>query len=217
MTCHCCKQSTNIVNLHDIELYRCHSCGYAWQYNIKPFNYDYKYVDGYKKTPALEMSYVRLTVLHKHVKQGRILDVGYGDGEFIRQAISRGYEAYGYDVNNVVNVPKVTNITGNWDAVTFFDSLEHIYDIQGFIEKIYSRYIIITIPNFCHSILDGEISSWKHYKPNEHLHYFSKKALILFMQNNGYNVIDAHEYEDLIRRANSKHPNTMTFVFRSAS
>jgi hypothetical protein len=215
MICRCCD-SQNTYKIHELNLIRCQSCGYAWQTDIQPFIYNSEYVDSYKKTPTLEMSYIRLTVLHKYVKSGRIIDIGYGDGEFIRQSIARGYEAYGYDVNNTVNVPKVNNISGQWDAVTMFDSLEHVEDIEELIEKIYSRYIIITIPHFCPSIQDGEISTWRHYKPNEHLHYFSKKALILFMQKNGYNVLEAYEHEDLIRKSNYKHPNTMTFVFKGA-
>ncbi len=217
MNCPCCY-SENVVTWRKANVYRCKNCGHAWQKKIKPFGYGGEYASAYDTRPAVEMSWVRLSHLWKFSRGSKVLDIGYGNGEFIRQARRAGYDAYGFDTHSepTEGVRAVKDISGQWDVVTFFDSWEHIKDLR-FINEIQSRLFVITIPNLPPLIDEKGLQLWKHYKPNEHLHYFTKASAFAFFLNNGYVVIDVSDIEDVIRTPSGHFANTLTFTIKRGS
>ena len=213
--CICCG-SADILYLSAANLRRCGFCGYMGQVKIEPFDYGAEYVaKGYAAAPVLEMSWLRLSILHPFVKKGRVLDFGYGDGEFVRQANRAGYEAYGFDTHNDnLNCPTVGDCSGKWDAVTMFDSIEHVADLKTAFDRLDSDVFVITTPHPGDNPPEGEILSWRHYKPNEHLHYFTPAALSWFFRSRGYRLMHFDNTEDMIRKNPGKDPNVVTYVFR---
>lgn len=211
--CLCCNKK--MILWQNANVWHCKTCGYKQQDKIKKFNYDKKYIkNGYGNNPTLEMSYIRLCFIYQYLKTGRILDIGYGDGEFIRQSIDRGYDAYGFDVHTEkFNVPTINYLAGNWDIVTMFDSFEHMHDINEPI-KLRPRYFFITVPHVQENMAENEFMAWRHYKPDEHLHYFTPVALKKFFAKNQYKCIENTNIEDIIRKSRKYNINTMTFVFR---
>jgi hypothetical protein len=157
--------------------------------------YDEQYVadryDKYDTTRA--MSELRLQVitdaLQPYGDHGmKLLDVGYGNGDFIRTATAAGWDAYGHDVNptqydGVRNVPlPIGRNNKRYDVVTFFDSLEHFEDLRDVRDIRYRMdYIVVSFP----SIPTTDLQQWKHYRPGEHHFHFMPLSLqLLFSQPN---------------------------------
>lgn len=180
---------------HSSRLSHCPDCGITAVINpVTTAVYDEKYVaDRYDKYPATErMSQLRLHlleyVLHLHeavpegklrIESGRILDVGYGNGSFIRQALRSGWDAYGNDVNPTkypgvrqIGLPTQERTPGpRYRAITFFDALEHFETLDEVRKVVYNTdWIIVSVPMPPRGFL-GQPETWKHWRPGEH-HWF---------------------------------------------
>jgi hypothetical protein len=152
-------------------------------------------------------------VVWQYAQSGKLIDIGCGSGEFVRQAKLRGYDAYGYDVHNDdIGAPMTKDITEKCDIITMFDSLEHIDNVNEFLSKLNTRLIVITCPFLKTGMLEYDLIKWRHYKPNEHLHYFTYKSIKSLFAKHGYVLVNNVSVEDLIRRTKNG-PNTMTYIF----
>lgn len=196
------------------------SNGVIKQLNVVPKKYDEKYIiDSYDSYGELgkRMSYLRygfiLGTLGFIPKS--ILDVGYGNGDFLSICKETISDCYGYDVSGY-KIPKgctfINNLEINVDVITFFDSLEHFEDIN-FVKNLNVKYVVISVP-WCHNFSDEWLLNWKHLRPNEHIYHFSKNALIDFMLENGYTCINSINVEDIIRKNVSENENILTAIFK---
>ena len=118
------------------ELAHCHHCDHIFQNPLEVRAvYDKKYVcdryDKYDTTAA--MSALRYGIVRTFCGGGKLLDIGYGNGAFIKLASKGGFDAYGCDVHGadygVRDVPLTS--AEQWDVVTFFDSLEHFTTLEA--------------------------------------------------------------------------------------
>ena len=209
----------------EVNLTVCQSCGYTWQTElVNIFEYDSDYITrAYSNAPVIEMSWLRLGLLITTLGKtdGTILDIGYGDGSFARAAQTSGFTVYGYDVNpteyGISRIHSLKHAFDNkLDCVTLFDSYEHMLNIED-IFSLNTEYFVLTVPYFDRFYNDGgtieDISNWKHYKPDEHLHYFTGRSLGILFSRHGYEHVRALPLEDAIRKDVNK-PNTMTYVFK---
>ena len=185
----------------------------------EPFNYDQSYGDRYSmfKTYAIEnlrLGYIMGTI-------GKIptslLDVGYGNGDFLKNCQNFIPKLYGNDIEPAYPLPNdiefVKNITEKEiEVITFFDCLEHFHDIE-FVKDLKCKYIVISLP-WCYNGLDDEwFENWKHRKPNEHIFHFNEKTLEIFMNRQGYTLINFCNLEDKIRVDNNLEKNILTSTF----
>lgn len=214
MICPCCAQTVS-VSWPRSGLVECVFCHHLWQPNPTPIEYGKNYVAGYAGRPTVELSWVRLAFLWLFAQEGRILDIGYGDGEFIKQASRAGFFSLGYDAHaEDIGVPVVKDLhPGVFDIVTMFDSFEHMLDLSEPF-KAAPRMFVVTVPWLPEGVTDESIKAWRHYKPNEHLHYFTEKSLIAIFSRHGYGMETRAPIEDIIRKNPQSAPNTMTFIFR---
>ena len=128
-------------------------------------------------------------------------------GEGIHQALTRE----GYTVDWLKDGLRI--MAQDWEAVTFFDSLEHIHSLD-FMLSIRARHVVITAP-WCHEGPQGAwFREWKHRRPHEHLHHFRPYTLQRFMARCGYEMLWFGSPEDIIRLADDDLANTFTAVFR---
>ncbi len=215
MTCPTCLTSP----AHELagELAKCYTCDHIWQNPPEVrATYDKQYVldryDKYDTTAA--MSALRFGIVRTLCSGGRLLDVGYGNGAFVKLAAKGGFDAYGCDVHGadygVRDVPLVS--TDRWDVVTFFDSLEHFTTFES-IRNLSDRCrsIVISYPNRPSDFPKNR--NWKHYRPYEHLHYFAVSSLsALFGKKKLITLTDA---EDAIRGKCHNGSNIITAVFTS--
>jgi hypothetical protein len=132
-----------------------------------------------------------------------VLDVGFGNGDFLRACqkyfkVCAGYDLF-YDYLPEGCVKEESLHNNYYDVVTFFDSLEHFDDIKV-LDKIKCKYVVISVPN-CISDDPEWFMNWKHRRPDEHLHHFSANSLCLFLNSQGYSIHTISYFEDTIRKS----------------
>ena len=144
-----------------------------------------------------------------------ILDVGYGNGDFLSHCSKVISECYGNDVSNYPipnNCTFVTDIfSRKFEVITFFDCLEHFENID-FVSELKCDYLVVSVP-WCHYFSDAWFANWKHRRPDEHLWHFDLNALKNFMVEHGFNMIDHCNIEDSIRSHVYDYENILTACF----
>jgi hypothetical protein len=178
----------------------CHLCGtIAARDRRTTAVYDAQYValryDRYPTTRPMSILRYRIMMgvldLCEAMEEGRftprlgpMLDVGYGNGDFIRYCIERGWDAYGNDVNptvypNVrqVPLPDADKNSTHYRVVTFFDALEHFEDHRE-VRWVshYTDWIIASFPTLAPEF-PYKTEGYKHYRPGEHHMYFEPQSL----------------------------------------
>jgi len=145
-----------------------------------------------------------------------ILDVGYGNGDFLGLCSEAINDCYGNDISGYP-IPKNCKYIGDicsteFDVITFFDVLEHFDDIN-IISKLNCNYVVISVP-WCHYFSDEWFLNWKHRRPNEHLHHFNDKSLNRFMNIHNYDHLSITNVEDIVRKSNNENNNILTGIFK---
>ena len=167
------------------------------------YNKDYfdKYVGLGKTDLASRIHKNRWEIVERHMPHGSVLDYGCGPGTFASHAPSE-YEVTGYDVNPEAGC---TNIPFHqFDAVTFWDSLEHIPDFYGEIVRLRPKYLFITTPNL--ASVKCRIMAWRHYRPDEHLYYFDQFSLKVILNSLGYKIEEVNFDEGSLRNSSLRYP-----------
>lgn len=144
-----------------------------------------------------------------------ILDVGYGNGDFLKICKNK-IDSYGNDISGYPVPEGVTFVENiferHYDVICFFDVLEHFEKID-FVQNLKCDYIFLSLP-WCHNFSDEWFSNWKHRRPDEHLWHFDEKSIKNFFNEMGYEMIDYSNIEDLIRVSNEDYPNILTCIFK---
>jgi hypothetical protein len=155
-----------------------------------------------------------LTVLDK--KPESILDVGYGNGDFLKLCVQGIDNCYGNDITNYPlpeNVTFVEDIFNEYyDVVCFFDVLEHFTDID-FVKNLNCSYIFISVP-WCHNLSDEWFKNWKHRREDEHLWHFNDISIVNFFNEMGFELIKKSNIEDTIRKSVDQSENILTCIFK---
>jgi methyltransferase family protein len=173
---------------------KCESCGLiAAKDRRTTVSYNSDYVaDRYDKYPTTEkMSQLRARLvqcvidLYETLPAGkqlmdcnspRLLDVGYGNGSFIRRMVHRGWDAYGHDVNPTIydgvrtaDLPvRPLASDERYKAISFFDALEHFEELNK-VRYVADNtdWIFLSFPNAPEDY-PLRAAAWKHYRPGEH-------------------------------------------------
>ena len=136
---------------------------------------------------------------------GVVCDIGIGGGRFVEEI-----DGVGFDVCNVaVDWLKAGGRYWNpydqgCEAITCWDSLEHIPEPEKLLAKV-EKFVFVSMPIY--SDMKACLKS-KHYKPGEHLHYFTVRGLKLFMRQNGFDLVSSSAIESDLGRE-----GIMSFVF----
>ena len=139
-----------------------------------------------------------LKLVRRFIDRGRLLDFGCGSGGFLQ--VAEGFERNGFEVvYGGKPSPSIKIVTGDFiskinqypllkdqfDVITAFDVLEHLADIDAYIEAMVSLLkpgglFIVSVPNV--ESLNARIFSdkWNSFLL-EHLWYFSPKTLKIYM------------------------------------
>ena len=210
--CHAASESTEGVSV-------CPVCKHIWQTGLAvKAVYDAKYIreryDVYPTTEAI--SYLRLGLVKAFIIGGRLLDIGYGNGCFLKKAAKAGFVSFGSDVHGadygIREISLREAADSPWDVVTFFDSLEHFSNLDLPREvAARARVVVVSIP--CRPDSFPASKEWKHYRPGEHLHYFSRYSLErLFSPRR--KLVSVSDVEDVIRgKLPAGEQNILTLVF----
>jgi hypothetical protein len=187
--------------------------------------YDAEYIhDRYDSLPdhGSAMSYLRTGFVIGALGSvpGSVLDIGYGNGGFLRVMRDYGTSCFGYDISGYplpedCKVLTWEQVIGKcFDVVTLFDSLEH-FENPECIFKIDALYYVITVP-YCHIRNNGLqwFEGWKHRRPGEHISAYDPVSLVAWMKSHDYEHIQNAPVEDIIRISDYGIPNTFTAVFK---
>lgn len=190
------------------------------QKTYNKIKYDVDYVknryDMYGENTRL-MSHLRYGFLIgtiKHIPES-ILDVGYGNGDFLKLCNKNIEKCYGNDISSYPlpeGIKFTSEITDKYyEVICFFDSLEHFEDVS-FIKNLKCKYIYISVPN-CHYINDEWFKNWKHRRKDEHLYHFNNNSLTLFMYECNFELINTSNIEDVIRTPSDNYSNILSNIY----
>lgn len=184
--------------------------GVAYQADMQadrvPYGADYlAKIDAYESSPiARAVNVGRCALLARHLPDGAaVLDVGAGSGAFVRSARAWGFEAHGFDVipeavARLRGAGLYAEGVGSFDAVTLWDVLEHIEDPEQCLGDIrVGAQLFVSIPVFDDL---AKVRESKHYRPGEHLYYFSPSGFIDWMELHGFKLLEASTHEILAGR-----------------
>lgn len=191
-----------------------------WFYPVNDFVYDEAYMDKYRDYESSEIGQdinnFRAEITLNYQNGFGILDIGIGCGTFI-EAFPDGY---GYDVNPVAIKYLKENCNdfglrwvdvyeedlSDFNVITFFDSLEHIEEPSNLLNRIQANTnVIVSIPIF--KDLEHILKS-KHFRPDEHYHYFTEQGFISYMKKMGFTY-----KETLSGEIEAGREDILTFVF----
>ena len=207
--------------------------------NFHPRVYDPSYVaeryDVYGEAAGRRMSALRVALMRAHIGTGtadgdragedrghmRALDFGLGNGAFLKQLRDSWgrVQCWGYDISQyrIDGIPMWPSATDGveWDVITFWDSLEHVEDIDRLVAGLNTRFVVISLP-WCHARTMGAdwFMGWKHRRPDEHKWHFDPTSLSNFMHRHGYRTLFVGNPEDVVRTPGSHLPNILTGVFQ---
>lgn len=170
--------------------------------------------DGSLISVALNMQRMELALKQK---PETLLDVGVGTGQFLKYIIRNAPDVIvrGFDVPTMPSTAWLQR-SGlfhdvnhcrplRFDVITFFDSLEHIPYPEKLLVRIKST-VIVSIPIF-EDLLSVKRS--RHFRPCEHLNYFTMAGFMMFMGKMKYRWVDTLDFEKKLGR-----DNVYTFVFK---
>jgi 2-polyprenyl-3-methyl-5-hydroxy-6-metoxy-1,4-benzoquinol methylase len=203
-----------------IEIYQQQNYGHILE-NLTLKSHDYR---------RIRFGEERMDLISKFssLKSGKILDIGAGSGFLIEEAISRGWDGIGLELSKpacefAVNrgIPIVSCTLDEmdfkedeFDVVTAFDVLEHIFEPRKFvrnIKRILKPYgtLMIYVPNMesasFHLMGDKAHFIW----PTHHLTYFTPETISKFMKILDFEVLHVEtkglDIEDYIWQRKNLH------------
>ncbi len=137
----------------------------------------------------------KLIVASSQLKQGKILDIGCGTGEFLGEMQQFGWESFGVEPNEQARAQAIGNhhlqvvapekfeelSDHSFDVITLWHVLEHIHELDDYMTQITrllkpKGVMIFALPNY--RSLDASIydHQWAGYDVPRHLYHFSKDA-----------------------------------------
>jgi len=133
-------------------------------------------------------------LIFKFSEQKKLLDIGCGTGDFIKYCKDKKWTVTGLEPDDKAKSYAINNYklniyselkyikNENYDVVTMWHSLEHVYHLKSDFQKITQLlnnkgYLIIAVPN-CNSY-DAKYykNNWAAYDLPIHLYHFNKKNI----------------------------------------
>ncbi len=200
----------------------CNRCGLRYvNPRIREKKLEESYVEGYYppekieriRTDSMEWLQMaeRLTELEKYVpKKGYLLDVGCGIGTFLHLAEERDWKTSGIEPSKsgVAFAKQAYELdvlcgdlftadfpAAHFDAVTAYHVLEHISDLNPFLEEIRrllrpeTGKLVIEVPNGGSLQSRLQKADWPYVHPQDHLYYFSPSTLPKLLRKHGFRHI----------------------------
>jgi hypothetical protein len=196
----------------DGDLSICETRGIAYQRDMRAgrVQYDAPYmakVDAYEDSPvAVAVNAGRCALIARHLKRGAwVLDYGAGSGAFVRDAAKAGFYANGFDVmrqakKRLFEAGVYADDPSGFDAVTLWDTLEHLEDPGHVLRQVrLGGRLFVSIPVF------GDlrrIRDSRHYRPGEHLYYFTVDGFTEWIANYGFRLLEYSLHEIQAGREN---------------
>lgn len=219
------KQKYQVENFYIVQ---CVNCGLVYLNNVvnisreqdlyenyyeKSFSDDYRWNSPDTGLRRLwEINNQRLAAIKKICKPGKLIDIGCGQGFFLKHMKDDGFSPTGIDLSgravkfcrqnlgltaNQQNINNGFNSDEKYDTVTMWHILEHLSDPVGILKNSRNLLnkdgvLIIEVPNIISLkfLLASDKNRWiggNH--PRFHKYFFSNKTLIHLLKIAGYSRI----------------------------
>lgn len=203
-TCICGKADFLLFERNGLDVARCQECGALHQVVSKtPAEladwYRRRYHRGvFRHTLEHDLEVAEKRLQHYGLTPGdTVLDVGCGNGAFVRQAIARGLDAWGQDLAEGSSCePQRTYVgpleehslpTDFFRAVTLHDVLEHLVDPRALLAEV--RRILKQGGTLYLDFPDFEVPEGRHHwKEVEHLWLLSRENLVDLVESAGFRI-----------------------------
>jgi len=172
--------------------------GMGW-HGRRPMDYEGAYFAKYQELDATPMgealTKARVDLVRRHFS-GQVLDIGIGGGRFVEES-----GGFGFDVNP--EALQWLNANGcyknphfGWDAMTFWDSLEHIPDPELMLRSI-GDWAFVSMPIYKDQ---ADCLKSKHFKPGEHIWYWTLDGFASWMDRQGFELREINHAESELGR-----------------
>ncbi|MGY2429614.1 methyltransferase domain-containing protein [Pseudomonas tolaasii] len=163
--------------------------------------YSGDYFAHYQKLDALPMGALltkaRLELVRKYTDPSRSVDIGIGGGRYVKESGGSGYDvcadavAWLKDCGRYLD-PYAVPV----DAIACWDSLEHIPEPEKLLAQVKS-WLFVSMP-----IYDdlADLLQSKHYKPGEHLHYWTFAGFVKWAEDQGFQLMEMNHAETELGR-----------------
>lgn len=140
----------------------------------------------------------RLDFVNKYCKGADLLDIGIGAGHFLKARNDQNQPTRGLDVNPYAkkwlqeNDLWSDNFPGFkgfclWDVIEHLEQPERMFRHMG-----YGSYLFTSIPVFEDL---KKIRESRHYRPGEHLYYYTDKGFVEYMALWGWRLVEKRDFE----------------------
>jgi 2-polyprenyl-3-methyl-5-hydroxy-6-metoxy-1,4-benzoquinol methylase len=195
------------------DVVRCRHCGLVYtnpRIADKPFEIEHQ-----QRPPRCEddekrgAAQLQLRRLERFCRPGRLLDFGCGEGVLVHQALQRGWDAYGLELNRyLVNAANkhwgdnrlwfetldsvVERQRASFDAVISTQVFEHLSNPVDVLRKVGALIkpggvVLIDVPNL--ECKEERRRRGASLDPTAHLYYFTSATLIRLMQEADLSVV----------------------------
>ena len=148
-------------------------------------------------------------LISKIINSKKILDVGCGTGEFLNYMQMKGFKAFGVEIAKKARELSIKKHKlfvrdslsslneKNFDIITMWHVLEHVYDLDGYMKKI--KYLlndkgilIIAVPNY--KCYDQKFygKHWAGWDVPLHLWHFDKESMLKLSKKYGFEISSIH-------------------------
>lgn len=249
MGCPSCQNTDQVIFLisrRAYKIYHCSNCDLIFaqssQYSDRKW-YEAELID---KTAMVlpevwlkwqEKMYKRFLNRKFKASERTLLDIGCGDGRFLKKANDLGYKVSGIDLNRIL-INKIRNESDikvysmdlkkfnnkfsykRFDVITFFEVLEHIKNPNNFINLVKNNLnnhgrIVVSVPN--RDRFRFELEKYQKWdSPPHHNTWWSERALKSLLIRKGFNILDFKKFKKKIRivirkgSENNKKENELT-------
>lgn len=175
--------------------------------NLSEHVYDKSYWDNYQKLKSTDIG-KRLTKARIDlcksvgVNPATCIDIGIGNGQFVEEFGCIGSDINPHAIEWLKSIGKYGEVHDDYGFIwyTLWDVIEHIEPniFEGML-KYNHRGVVLSTPIY--SSFEDCISS-KHFKPGEHILYFTTHGIIRYMEKFGYKCIKMTTDETKVGRHN---------------
>lgn len=181
--------------------------GMGW-HPAPPMSYEADYWEKYVQYDSTKMGEALTRFRYKFVQKfwrGETVDIGIGAGRFVQESGGKGFDVNKSAVKWLKNNDLfVDPYKQKVDAITCWDSLEHIPEPVKLLDQV-NKWVFMAIPVFEDA---NKVHKSKHFRPGEHIWYFSERGLIKWMAQHGFRLVGHSDEETKLGRE-----DIMTYAF----
>lgn len=149
----------------------------------------------------------KFNLINSFIKNGKILDIGCGTGDFLNKCKSEGWETKGIEPSNIARKkaiknhslsveenPDLTKINGEFDIITMWHVLEHVTELNQTVIQLNrllnkNGKVIIAVPNYKSYDSSFYKKYWAAYDLPIHLYHFSKESISKLFEKHEFSLV----------------------------